>query len=39
LNNSAGYAPNDRSNGLAAAHNSDGRLNFDIEKSCTDQVV
>ncbi|KAI8942508.1 hypothetical protein NX059_000572 [Plenodomus lindquistii] len=24
LNNSAGYAPNDRSNGLAAAHNSDG---------------
>ncbi|OAL04377.1 polygalacturonase precursor [Phaeosphaeriaceae sp. SRC1lsM3a] len=27
LNNSAGYAPNDRSNGLAAAHNSDG---FDL---------
>lgn len=24
LNNSAGYAPNNRSNGLAAAHNSDG---------------
>ncbi|KAF1918786.1 polygalacturonase precursor [Ampelomyces quisqualis] len=27
LNNSAGYAPNNRSNGLAAAHNSDG---FDL---------
>jgi polygalacturonase len=27
LNNSAGYAPNARSNGLAAAHNSDGASN------------
>jgi hypothetical protein len=24
LNNSAGYAPNERSNGLSASHNSDG---------------
>jgi polygalacturonase len=30
LNNSAGYAPNDRSNGLAASHNSDG---FDLASS------
>ncbi|ORY19440.1 polygalacturonase precursor [Clohesyomyces aquaticus] len=30
LNNTAGYAPNNRSNGLAAAHNSDG---FDISTS------
>ncbi|KAF2827142.1 hypothetical protein CC86DRAFT_445948 [Ophiobolus disseminans] len=30
LNNSAGYAPNERSNGLAASHNSDG---FDLASS------
>jgi polygalacturonase len=28
LNNSAGYAPNNRSNGLPAAHNSDGTSHF-----------
>jgi polygalacturonase len=39
LNNSAGYAPNDRSNGLAAAHNSDGRSQFDVGESSTDRYV
>ncbi|KAF2464087.1 glycoside hydrolase, partial [Lindgomyces ingoldianus] len=35
LNNTAGYAPNSRSNGKAAAHNSDG---FDIS-SCTNLTL
>lgn len=35
LNNSAGNAPNNRSDGLAAAHNTDG---FDVS-SCNDTVI
>ncbi|KAL5117361.1 hypothetical protein ACEQ8H_004677 [Pleosporales sp. CAS-2024a] len=35
LNNSAGYAPNERSNGLPAAHNSDG---FDIGTSTNTKI-
>lgn len=35
LNNSAGYAPNDRSNGLPASHNSDG---FDLSSTNNTKV-
>jgi polygalacturonase len=31
LNNSAGYAPNERSNGLPASHNSDGASRYSYE--------
>jgi len=35
INNAAGNAPNNRSDGLPAAHNSDG---FDVS-SCNDTVI
>lgn len=35
INNSAGNAPNNRSDGLPAAHNSDG---FDVS-SCNDTII